>query len=196
MKGLYMLKMTWQILFLGSPLFIAALAHGLCMKYNLLQWLKRPIDSGKKFRNKRIFGDNKTWRAPFIYIIICLLGTMLQARIQAENLLPEWLFFIDYQLHGCLVGVLLGIGMTVGELPNSFIKRQLDIAPGKKKRGLLGFVFFLYDQVDLAIGIWIFLSFVIRPSLLLIGWSLVLTLFLHIAISGTGYLLGMRETMV
>ena len=153
-----MLIITSQVLFLGSPLFIAALSHGLCMKYNLLQCLKRPIDSGKNFRNKRLFGDHKTWRAPFIYVAVCLLAAMVQARIQDAGVLPEWLFLIDYHRKGCLVGLLLGIGMAVGELPNSFIKRQLDIAPGKNKQGLLGVVFFIYDQVDLAIGIWIFLS--------------------------------------
>ena len=191
-----MLKMTWQILFLGSPIFIAALAHGLCMKYKLIQWIKRPIDSGKKFRNKRIFGDHKTWRAPFVYIIICFLGAMVQSRIQDADIFPEWLFLIDYRIHGCLVGLLLGIGMTVGELPNSFIKRQLDIVPGGKKKGLLGFVFFLFDQVDFAIAIWIFLFFIVNPSLLLVAWSLVLTLLFHMIISGAGYLLGMRETIV
>ncbi len=86
--------------------------------------------------------------------------------------------------------------MTLGELPNSFIKRQLDIHPGRRKKGLLGVVFFLFDQVDLTIGIWLFLFFVIRPSVLLVLWSLVLTIVLHVTISSVGYLLGMRKTIV
>ena len=53
--------------------------------------------------------------------------------------------------------ILLGIGMTFGELPNSFLKRQLEIPPGRKKKGPLGILFFVFDQVDLIIGIWIFL---------------------------------------
>ena len=191
-----MLAMTYQILFLGSPLFIAALAHGLCMKYNLFQFLKRPIDLGKNLRNKRILGDHKTWRAPFIYIGMCFLGTMIQAWLQGMDFFPEWLFLVDYKQEGWLVGIMLGLGMTVGELPNSFIKRQLDISPGGKKQGLLGILFFLFDQVDLAIGIWIFLFFVVHPPLFLVAWSFVLTLFLHIAVSGIGYLFGMRGTIV
>jgi len=103
---------------------------------------------------------------------------------------------VDYRRYRYIVGILLGLGMTVGELPNSFIKRQLDIPPSKRKEGPVGVAFFLFDQVDLTIGIWIFLFFLIRPSLLLVLWSFLLTLLLHVAISSVGYLVGMRKTMV
>ena len=67
---------------------------------------------------------------------------------------------------------------------------------GKKARGALGVTFFLFDQLDLAIGIWIFLFFLLRPSLLLILWSLLLTIIFHVTVSSVGYILGMRKTMV
>jgi len=85
--------------------------------------------------------------------------------------------------------------VTLGELPNSFLKRQMEIAPGKKKRGAWGVVFFVFDQVDLSLGAWVFLYWLIRPSLGLILWSLALTLALHLAVSGVGYGLGMRKTL-
>jgi hypothetical protein len=188
--------MTYQILFLGSPLFPAAIAHGLCIKYDGLQWLKKPIDLGKSYRGRRILGAHKTWRAPVIYVFFCTLGTITQAWLQGGGYLPQWLFLVDYEADGLLVGVLMGLGMVVGELPNSFLKRQLNVAPGKRKKGLLGFAFFLLDQVDLAIGIWVFLFLLIRPSWLLVAWSFLLTIVLHVAISTVGYLLGMRETIV
>ncbi len=188
--------MTYQILFLGSPLLLAAIAHGLCAKYDWLNGLKRPIDLGKSYRGRRILGAHKTWRAPVIYVFFCTLGTLIQAWLQGRGDLPQWLFLVDYEADGLLVGLLMGLGMAVGELPNSFVKRQLDVAPGKRKRGLLGFAFFLLDQVDLAIGIWVFLFFLIRPSLFLVAWSFLLTIVLHVAISTVGYLLGMRETVV
>jgi hypothetical protein len=86
--------------------------------------------------------------------------------------------------------------MTVGELPNSFLKRQLGIPPGGKKRGPVGLIFFLFDQVDLALGAWVFLYFLLRPGLCFFLWSLVLTIALHAAVSSVGYLLKMRQTMV
>jgi hypothetical protein len=188
--------MTYQILFLGSPLLPAAIAHGLCVKYDWLSRLKRPLDFGGRLKGKRIFGDHKTWRAPAIYVVFCTLGTTVQAWLQGRGDLPAWLCLVDYERYGSFVGILMGLGMAAGELPNSFLKRQLDVAPGKRKRGLLGFALFLLDQVDLAIGIWVFLFFLIRPSLLLVAWSLLLTIALHVAISAVGYLLGMRETIV
>jgi hypothetical protein len=188
--------MTYQILFLGSPLLPAAIAHGLCIKYDWLDGLKRPLDFGRRLKGKRIFGDHKTWRAPVIYVVFCTLGTMVQAWLQGSGDLPPWLYLVDYEADGLLVGVLLGLGMAAGELPNSFVKRQMDVAPGKKKGGLLGLAFFMLDQVDVAIGIWVFLFFLIGPSLFLVAWSFLLTTVLHVAISIVGYLLGMRETIV
>lgn len=188
-----MQEMTYQILFLGSPLLPAAIVHGVCVKYAWLSWLKRPLDFGLRYQGKRIFGDHKTFRAPLIYVVFCTLGTMSQAWLQGRGYLPQWLFLVDYEAYGFLVGILLGFGMALGELPNSFLKRQLGVAPGKGKGGLLGVAFFLLDQVDLAIGIWVFLFFLIRPSWPLLAWSFLLTFMLHLAVSSVGYLLGMRE---
>jgi hypothetical protein len=187
--------MTYQILFLGSPLLPAAIAHGLCAKYGWLSWLKRPLDFGLTYKGKRILGDHKTFRAPVVYVVFCTLGAMIQAWLQGRGYLPQWLLLVDYEAYGFLVGILLGFGMAAGELPNSFLKRQLDVAPGQRKGGLSGVAFFLLDQVDLAIGIWVFLFFLIRPSLSLVAWSFLLTFVLHVAVSSVGYLLGMRETI-
>ena len=74
--------------------------------------------------------------------------------------------------------------------------RQMEIAPGRKKKGAWGIFFFLMDQVDLTIGIWVCLFLLIRPSLFLVLWSLLITLVLHILISTFGYILGMRKTIV
>jgi len=188
--------MTYQILFLGSPLLLAAIAHGLCIRFDWLSRLRKPLDLGQSLRGKRIFGDHKTLRAPVLYVSFCTLGTMVQTWLQSKDYLPVWLLLVDYEEYSYLVGILLGLGMAVGELPNSFLKRQMDIAPGKRRGGLLGIAFFLFDQVDLAIGIWVFLFLLISPSWLLVAWSFLLTIVLHIAVSTTGYLLGMRETIL
>jgi CDP-diglyceride synthetase len=191
-----MLEMTSQILFLGSPLLLAAIAQGLCIKYDWLSRLRRPLDLGRVYKGKRIFGDHKTWRGLAINVLFCSLGAIIQAWLQGKGVLPQWLFLLDYESHALTVGVLIGLGMTVGELPNSFLKRRFEIPPGKSREGPLGIAFFIYDQVDLTIGIWVFLFFLIRPSLWLVLWSLLLTLALHLAVSSVGYLLGMRKTLV
>ena len=191
-----MLEMTAQILFLGSPLLLAAIAQGLCIKYDWLSRLRQPLDFGRSYKGKRIFGDHKTWRGFTINVVFCCLGTFIQAWLQVMAYLPPWLFLLDYRNNALLTGILLGLGMTVGELPNSFLKRRFEIPPGESREGVLGIAFFIYDQVDLTIGIWVFLFFLIRPSLWLVLWSLLLTLALHLSVSSVGYLLGMRKTLV
>jgi hypothetical protein len=191
-----MFEMTFQVLFLGSPLLLAAIAQGLCIKYDWLSRLKSPIDLGRSYKRKRIFGNHKTWRGMTINVVFCCLGTLIQTWLQVSGGLPTWLLLVDYKNQALVVGILLGLGMTVGELPNSFLKRRFEIPPGESQPGMLGAVFFIYDQVDLTIGIWVFLYFLIRPSPWLILWSLLLTLALHLTISSIGYLLGMRKTLV
>lgn len=187
--------MTHQLLFFGFPLLLAAIAQGVCIKYDWLSRLKRPLDSGLMFRGKRVFGNHKTWRGLAVNVFFCTVGTMIQAWLQNNGHIPAWLLLLDYAQNGYVAGVLLGLGMTTGELPNSFIKRQLDISPGERKKSLLGAVFFLFDQVDLTIGIWVFLFLLVRPSLLLVLWSFPLTIVLHVTVSSVGYLVGMRKTL-
>jgi len=58
-----------------------------------------------------------------INLVFCTPGAMIQARLHNEGFLPSWVFLVDYRKYGYLVGVLLGLDMTAGELPNSFLKR-------------------------------------------------------------------------
>jgi hypothetical protein len=188
--------MTYQILFLAVPLLFAAIGQGFVLKFDGFRFLKRPLDFGLCFRGKRLFGDNKTWRGLAGNVVFCVAGTFFQALLQKKGVVPEWLSLLDYRQNGPIVGLLLGFGMTIGELPNSFLKRQLQIPPGGKKAGPTSLLYFLFDQVDLALGIWVFLYFLLRPSLFFFLWSLVVTLVLHAAVSSAGYFLKMRQTLV
>jgi len=183
-----------QSLFLAVPVLVAGIGQGLCIRHHLLMFLYRPLDLGLTWKQKPLFGANKTWRGLVLSVTGCVLGAQIQAAIQARSWLPEWIYLVDYQTSGVWVGLLTGLGMTLGELPNSLVKRRLGIAPGQKARGSLAVVFFLWDQVDLAVGIWILLWPLLRPSWALVGCSFLLTLFLHMAVSWTGFVLRMRAT--
>jgi hypothetical protein len=185
-----------RLLFMGLPVFPTALVHGLCIKYNWLRFLKTPLDLGRHFRRKRIFGNNKTWRGVTLYISCCTLGGALQGWLQAAGIVPEWLPFFDYRSKGHLIGVLIGVGMSLGELPNSFLKRQPAIAPGHKGRGPWGAFFLVIDQIDMTLGIWLMLAFLKWPSRELFLLSLVLTFVAHMVVSAAGYMLKMRKTWV
>jgi hypothetical protein len=167
--------------------------HGICLKYDLFRFLKKPLDFGLSFRGKRLLGENKTWRGLVIHIICCALGGAIQGWLQKRGFIPHWLPFLDYTELGPLIGVLLGLGMTLGELPNSFLKRQFDIPPGQRKGGFGGALFFVLDQVDLTLGVWFLFFFLVNPPMLLVVWSLS-TLVLHLSVSSLGYMLKMRKT--
>jgi CDP-2,3-bis-(O-geranylgeranyl)-sn-glycerol synthase len=61
-----------------------------------------------------------------------------------------------------LLGLLAGLGFMLGELPNSFIKRQMGILPGEAAKGLIQKVIFLItDRVDSLLGMLLAISLVV-----------------------------------
>lgn len=90
------------------------------------------------------------------------------------------------------LGTTIGIGATIGELPNSFVKRQLGIAPGARVRRALAAVFYIWNQVDLLFATWPLLLLGVRHGWHLVSISLVLVFTAHQLISAIGYLIGAR----
>ncbi len=124
---------------------------------------ERPLDGGKAFRGVRIFGDNKTWRG-FIAIvpgvsIAFILFRILFAAFPPDGLEGLWpLSILQFGMLGCLVG----IGFMLGELPNSFVKRQLGIPPGEAPARLYARrICFLVDRFDSIVGGMLMLALVV-----------------------------------
>ena len=116
-----------------------------------------PIDCYKTFKGCRILGDNKTWIG---FISMILFSIIFQILIgiccNMFNITQYNDFYILYQntiTYNLLIGFLIGFAYMICELPNSFIKRQIDIKPGKTVGGLKGITFFVIDQVDSLIGV-------------------------------------------
>ena len=118
-----------------------------------------PIDSGRRFRDRRLFGDNKTWRGfvvmvPATGVSFGLLSTLTMGRPPAVAGL--WPLSMGTYVG---LGLLAGLGFMAGELPNSFLKRQLDIPPGTAARGPVARpLWFVIDRIDSAAGMMIALS--------------------------------------
>ena len=97
--------------------------------------LKTPIDFGKNFiDNKRIFGNNKTWKGLVLSIILCMLVSVIWGIIC--NYIPSIgnrnLLYTNYEntiLFNAIIGILYGLFYSLFELPNSFLKRRFDIEP-------------------------------------------------------------------
>ena len=91
-------------------------------------------------------------------------------------------------------GALAGALAELSELPNSLVKRQLGIEPGATARGLLGILFFLWDQLDVLLGFWLVFALVVPPTPLRVAASVVVVVGIHPLLTVAGYLLGMRPT--
>lgn len=184
-----------QALYLFSPLIVASILAGYVQHYDTWKALKRPIDAGTTFRGSRVFGDNKTWRGVACSVIGSIIGVLGQKYMIADH--AGAFAVIDYaRVNAFVLGVALGGGASLGELPNSFVKRRLGIAPGAQSQHALAFIFYLWDQVDVLTVTWPLLLFWYTPS-----WPLVLTSFLlapaaHQTLSIIGYLIGARRSAV
>jgi hypothetical protein len=181
-------------LYLLLPLLGGAIVHGVCMRFDWLTFLKRPIDGGLTLRGRRIFGHSKTWCGPVLVSVGAALVWTLQRLLHA---LPSLVASgpIDYAtLPGPWFAALAGFVAELGELPNSCVKRQLGIAPGATARGPLSVLFYVWDQIDVVLGYWLVLAFVVPEPLLPLAISLAIGTVIHPLLTLIGYGLRMRPT--
>jgi CDP-2,3-bis-(O-geranylgeranyl)-sn-glycerol synthase len=172
---------------LAAPVVVAALVHLAVLRLGWLESLRIPLDGGATFRGRRVLGDNKTLRGAVIMIAVSSATMVLQGIYRVPSL-----EYFDYgSVNLALAGMLLGVGFVLGELPNSFLKRQLGVAPGA--RG--GMWHAMLDQLDSVIGALLLLSLLwVAPlRVWIIGFAL--GAGLHIAVNGVFVLVGVKRTI-
>ena len=162
--------------FLFLSLLVSGIGQTFWMRSKLSMHFNIAIDREKTFRNKRLFGANKTWRGivfmvPATGVSFTLVHMAMQLGL-ADQLQLWPLSSFAYFTLGCWTGM----GFMMIELPNSFIKRQLDIAPGAPASGnSRRKLFFLIDQVDsiagglLAVSVFVPVPLIAAAILLLLG---------------------------
>ncbi len=147
------------------PVIIAGVLNMIWCKSKVMKWAKVPMDFGKTLSdNKRIFGDNKTWKGFFGYILLNTICAILWGAVcQAAGIEELNFFYVNNKntfLFNLLIGILLGLGYALFELPNSFLKRRLGITPGKTISGAWRAFFIILDQADSIFGcalvVWLF----------------------------------------
>jgi CDP-diglyceride synthetase len=166
-------------LWLAGPVILTGFVHLLVLQHDWLPALRRaPLDFGASWRGRRIFGANKTWRGAVIMIAGTAVFAAAFAQVNAHWL--HWPVAVQFaQAHPAAWGALLGCGYIVGELPNSFAKRQLGIAPGAMGSGLPGKIFWVVDQLDSLAGMLLFVAPVWLPPPALIALLVVVMLIAH-----------------
>jgi hypothetical protein len=84
--------------------------------------------------------------------------------------------------------------VVVGELPNSFLKRRLNIAPGTQRRSAGGLAMILLDQADLVPGVWLCLAPVYVLPIATAAVAFVAVTIVHLLINVVGYAIGARSS--
>jgi CDP-2,3-bis-(O-geranylgeranyl)-sn-glycerol synthase len=112
-----------------------------------------PIDGGLTLRGKRVFGENKTLKGFVMMVPATALTFPLVAYSMSFGAPSAAGLWPLTPLGYAALGAWAGLGFMLGELPNSFVKRQLGIAPGEaspNRRKWTGQ--FMVDRLDSGIG--------------------------------------------
>ncbi len=172
----------------------AGLAHSLWLRCRWAAAWRVPIDHGWTWRQRRLFGDNKTWAGFLVLPPAVGMGFGL-LRLVADGLPAGWaeglwpLSVGGYVLLGCWTG----LGFMAGELPNSFVKRQLGVAPGAAPGSRIGRgVCFLIDRLDSLAGAFLAQALVVPVGLLYAACLLLIAPGLHWMFSVLLFHLGVK----
>ena len=147
-------------LFIVLAFIVSGIFHVLWLRHPSSLPLKRPLDGGKTFRGRRLFGDNKTVRG--LAVIIPATGLSFLGIALLSPWLPDWfsegIWPLPPQTYAA-AGVLAGFGFMAGELPNSFIKRQCGIPPGGRPQGKFWRTLTsVTDRIDSVLGVLLMLG--------------------------------------
>jgi hypothetical protein len=187
--GRTLLRATWLVF----PVVLGGLGHVAVLKTNVLSSLAAPIDNGARWRGRPILGANKTWRGIALMTgLTALASGTLAALVRRKRWASALEVLQSARLNSWLTGALCGLTYCLAELPNSFVKRQLGIAPGARgsRANRLQYV---VDQADSVAGCLLALRLLYRTpaSDLLTAFALGVTI--HIGIDQLIYALGVKS---
>lgn len=171
----------------------ALIFHAPVLRFDLLARLHRPIDGGAELRGRRVLGDNKTWRGAAVMFTGGLATTLALARVKwFRDRLPAELAAAPAPVYGAL----LGLSVVAGELPTSFVKRQLGVRPGARAPMPLAPLMSLYDQGDFVVVGTLIMRPVWRPSRAELAGAFAAVSAVHLAFNVVGYAIGARDTPI
>lgn len=133
-------QLLQHVILVFVPMILANSFHMVFVKWDLLASFKIPL-------SVRLFGQNKTLRGfillPLLSALFALLGNLLFGPFLTSN------------THVVFFGLGLGIVYLLAELPNSYVKRKLNIPNGghSEKYKVLQIII---DRADSLVGIFLY----------------------------------------
>lgn len=180
-------------LFIVGALSIAGFMHSAWLRAPVSRRLMMPLDGGRSLRGRRIFGENKTVRGFVVMVPGAALAFWALSRIVLfAGMPPDALWPLSAAGFAAL-GAWAGLGFMLGELPNSFVKRQLGVAAGEAPRsGSMRLLSFVVDRVDSIIGMLAAVSLAAPTPWMTWVWVLVIGPIVHLGFSTLLFRLGVK----
>lgn len=169
------------------PAGIANMMPIFASRWPLIRQYDQPVDLGKTYRGKRIFGSHKTWRGLIVGMIFATITLCLQVLlVEHVSFVANLTDQIDYTALPVLVlGPLFGFGALAGDCIESFFKRQIGKAPGEG--------WFPFDQIDYIVGGALATMPFVQLTILQYVALIVIWLVVHVIASYVGFIIGVKE---
>jgi hypothetical protein len=190
-----MSKLAGRVAWMVTPVLIAGFGQVLVLKTGLLPGLAVPLDRRVHWRGKPLLGPRKTWRGVIVMTTLSALVATAQAGAARHSRRLRAFSPFDYdRINPGQLGVALGLGYCLAELPNSFVKRRLNIAPaGRATR--FAWLQYLVDQSDSVAGCLVALRFFYKPSWVETGMAFTTGLVLHVGVDQLMHALGVKRRL-
>ena len=118
-----------RILSLTLPLLLPGIALIVTLKLKLFTILDIPLDLGLSVNNKRLFGENKTLKGAVVMLSIAVLSSYA-LYFGYKSGYSSYISPV-FSNSPVYIGVIYSFSYILGELVNSFIKRQMNILAGR-----------------------------------------------------------------
>lgn len=193
------MKSIIEIIYLILPVMLGAISNMVFVKFPCCGVLNVPMDKGKVLSDgKRLLGDNKTWKGFFGMITLTSFWFVVVSIFTRNFIWVQKIALLPYSTYNTpftelMYGAIWGLGYVLAELPNSFIKRRLNISPGKNAKGFLGKLFIFVDQSDSVVGCLLFMLFFYIPTIIDILLIFVIATILHYIINILLFLIKLKK---
>jgi CDP-2,3-bis-(O-geranylgeranyl)-sn-glycerol synthase len=181
-----------RAIWLTAPILIAGIAHVAVITLDLVPALARPIDADRRWRGRPLLGGNKTWRGFVVMPAATAVTVAAQQAIARRSPRLAALAPLHSGAPPWIMGATCGAAYVLAELPNSFLKRRLGVAPGgSASRARIAQ--YVVDQIDSVIGCAVAIRLFYRIDTADAAASAAIGAVFHVAVERAMRVLGRRS---
>ena len=173
------------------PFFVGGLFQTWFLKHPVSERFSAPIDRGARVWGEPLFGPNKTWRGFVVLIPVVTALFGVQGLLIGQNFEGIWPLTHAQWL---VLGFFSVFAYSLGELPNSFIKRRLGIAAGQSPQSVIGAkVALVVDQLDSIVAALAIIGLLVPTDGFFWIWSVTIGGILHYGFNILLYAIGLKS---